>query len=126
MLSKAISTIVNSDGTGPLPCAVVTGGGGGDIALLIPERSGRFPASVSFMREPMIGWVGADGVHEFVQIEGPDGHNEFNLIKDQCTSRGLLVGEVGDLSDPDVNAAQFSLMFLAGHEPENAINETPA
>lgn len=112
MLAKSISSLVaGNEKAGPLPCAIVQGGA--EIALFIEAREGRFPAQVTLISEPLIGWVCADGVHEHVEIKGSNGAADFHAIKEQCQGQGLLVGEVGDLASPDTDSAVFSLVHVS-------------
>lgn len=119
MLRKSILPLLSEPARpGGLACAVVYSDQ--DVALLLQSREGRFPAMVTLISEPMIGWVCRDGEHEHVELKGPNGAADFRALAAQCEGGGLLVGEVGDLVDQDVDAAAFSLLCMADHDPNDA------
>ena len=53
---------------------------GAEVVLAIVERPGRSPVSLSFTRDPIIAWRSADGVDEFIELQGTHGSVDFQAL----------------------------------------------
>lgn len=104
---------------GSLLCAVIHAGA--DVALAIEHRPGRFPAELTLVREPIIGWRCQDGVDEYIEITGEHAQMDFQTLSQQCADQGLLVAEVTDMADINVKLAHYSI--LGGVEPKDELGE---
>ena len=90
---------------GSIPCAVIHTQA--DCVLALESRPGRHPITVTLMREPIIGWVANDGLHEFIELKGDSGIGDFQALQAHFQGDGILVAEVGDMGAPDIEAASY-------------------
>jgi len=100
--SSSKHTDLNS---GSIPCAVIYAGA--EVVLAIVERPGRSPVSLSFTRDPIIAWRSADGVDEFIELQGTHGSVDFQALMSQIESGGLLVAEVTEMSGDNLESANY-------------------